>query len=101
MQIVHCVSAAIQNQRHNLFLETSADREKVVDTNLLFNIHIPKLNIVRSQENHVQNAMSDFTDNHVNSNGSISKVRSSLIKIVILWSDLSSFLLERIWTSKV
>ena len=68
----------MQIQRLNAiicFLETSVDRERVVDTNLLFNIFTSKLNIAKKQEN--QDAMPALIDNHVNSSGSNSKVRYS------------------------
>ncbi|CAB4036436.1 Hypothetical predicted protein, partial [Paramuricea clavata] len=50
---------------------TSVDRQKVVDKNLLFEIRIPKCSILRSQENHVQVAMPNLQENHVNSNSNM------------------------------
>ena len=47
------------------FLETSADRQKGVDKDLLFQVSIPTSSTVRSQENQVQVGMPDVT-NHIN-----------------------------------
>ena len=47
----------------NTFLETSADRQKSVDKNLLFHLHIPKFCL--RQENEMQVGRLDLAD-HIN-----------------------------------
>ena len=57
----------------SFILETSVDRQTVVDTDLLFNIHMPRFNTVRSEQNSSHTATPDIQKSHPNCNVSTGK----------------------------